>query len=217
MNHPHWLTALIAAAALTQVCAAQEVPVPGVVKSMELTRDVSIDDGSLERLLRINTISGTIQLSDIPSESRGRGTSLRLDFYRAGKQLPVKMVKPGVGGAKNYCHGEFSVRIIDTDYLKLGDAPAGHWQIFSELKIANGPKGVGVVSSGPPITIAKSKFDAQPKPRRVGRFTELPEEPTREIPIFFSASGRVSECTSLSQLLSENATSDIIVGVIELR
>ena len=190
----------------------------GLVESVSLTGDIPINENSLEGILKIRKIVGTFQFSEEHTELLDETTSirLRLDFYRRGQLIDVKMRGPGLGGRKPPPCGQFLVQIVDLDHLRLGDSPPGHWRISASLMMSDSPTGRGVTSRQQ-VDIPKAQFDAQPRTARMGGFRELPDKTVREIPIFFSASGRVMKCASLSEILQENPESDILVGVLELR
>ena len=198
---------------------AQEETPARLVEAVALTRDIPIDDNSLERILGIRKIVGTFQLSEhvLRLEDAVHSVKLRVDLYRNGQLLQVKMAKPGLGGREVPRHGQFLVQIVDLDHLKLGDAPSGHWRVFISVMMTNSPNGRGVKSGPQQIDIPKSQFDAQPRTSMIGRFTEFPDKTVRDIPLFFSASGRILKHGSLPELLKENPESDVLVGVIELR
>jgi hypothetical protein len=197
----------------------EEDPTTGLVESVSLTGDTPINENSLERILRIRKIVGTFQFSEEHTELLDEITSirLRLDFYRRGQLIDVKMAEPGLGGRKPPRCGQFLVQIVDLDHLRLGDSPPGHWRIFVSLMMSESPEGRGVRSGPQQIDIPKAQFDAQPRTARMGGFRQLPDKTAREIPIFFSASGRVMKYASLSEILQENPESDMLVGVLVLR
>jgi hypothetical protein len=190
--------------------AQEDTPSP-LIDAVTMTSDIPIDDNSLERILGIRKIVGTFQLSEEEHSVR-----LRVDLYRKGRPIQVKMTKPGVGGTP-LRHGQFLVQIVDLDHLKLGDAPPGHWRVFVSLMMTDSPNGRGVKAGPQQSDVPKAQFDAQPRTSKIGRFTEFPNKTVREIPIFFSASGRILKHSSLPELLKENPESDVLVGVIELR
>jgi hypothetical protein len=170
--------------------------------------DLPINHNSLERLLRIRTLTGKFRLKDEYNNFR-----LRLDFYRGGKRIDVGKTDAGVGGAEPRRFGQFNVQIIDLDYLKLGDAPADHWRIAAQVLTSTEPEGRGVTAHTRNIDVPKEIFDAIPRTGGTGRFEEFPNE-GNEIPLFWSASGRVNREPTLEALLKSNPESDILVGVL---
>jgi hypothetical protein len=210
---------LTATAALPAEPQEPEDPATSLVEAASLTGDIPINENSLERILRIRTIVGTVELSEARTQLSKEISSvrLRLDFYRRGESLDIKMAKPGLGGRDVPRYAQFLVQIVDLDHLRLGSAPSGHWRIYASLMMSNSPTGRGVKSGPQEIDIPKARFDAQPRTSRIGRFEQFPDKTVRDIPIFFSASGRVEKCASSSELLQDNPESDILVGVLELR
>jgi hypothetical protein len=211
-------TVSIAIVLLTRSAWAQEHTPAPLVEAVTMTSNIPIDDNSLERILGIRKIVGTFTLNNevLRQNEAVQSVRLRVDLYRQGRLIPVKMTRAGIGGKQLPRHGQFLVQIVDTDHLKLGNAPLGHWRIFLSLMMTGEANGRGVKAGPQQINISKTQFDAQPATSRIGRFTEFPDKNVREIPIFFSASGRVMKYASLPELLRENPQSDVLVGVIEV-
>jgi hypothetical protein len=206
-------------ALLNLSCWAQEpAPLP-LIEAVTMTSDIPIDDNSLERILGIRKIVGTFTLSEevFQLDEKIRSVQLRVDLYRQGRPIPLRIKKPGIGSKELPRHGQFLVQIVDLDHLKLGNAPSGHWRIFVSLMMTEEPNGRGVKAGPQQMDVPKTQFNAQPSTCKIGRFTEFPDKNVREIPIFFSASGRILKNASLPELLKENPQSDLLVGVIEVR
>ena len=209
----------LCAALLNISCWAQDDAFLPLIDAVTMTSDIPIDDNSLERILGIRKIAGTFTLSDeiLRRDERIQSVRLRVDLYRQGRPIPLSIKKPGIGSKELPRHGQFLVQIVDLDQLRLGNAPPGHWRIFLSLMMTEEPNGRGVTAGPQKMDVSKTQFDAQPGTSKIGRFTKFPEKSVREIPIFFSASGRILKNASLPELLEENPQSDVLVGVIEVR
>lgn len=195
---------------ISATCFAQESD-PTIETEVTLGGDVELGLSSLKRILQIRSITGSFQLAEKANSFR-----LRLDFYRKGKLIPVAARKPGVGGREGRRYGQFDVQIIDLDYLRLGDAPAGHCRIFVSLMTSEEPNGRGTTSLAE-FDIAKTTFEARPRTGATGRFEQFKPGDDGCIPLFYSASGRVTRAPTLAELLEANPASDVLVGVLELR
>jgi hypothetical protein len=183
----------------------------GAVASVDLSGDIPINRHSLERILQIKSITGSFRLTEKATSFR-----LRLDFYRQGKRVPLKIRKAGVGGKSGRQYGQFAVQIVDLDHLKLGDPRPQHYRMFVSLLTSDEPDGTGVTAFVE-FDVPKSQFDAKPRTGATGRFEQFAKEGSNSIPLFWSASGRVERAPSLHDLLENNPQSDILVGVLEIQ
>jgi hypothetical protein len=191
-------------------CFAQHPALP-IETRVELGGDAEVGLSSLKRILQIRSLTGSFQLAEAANSFR-----LRLDFYRRQKPITVGVRKPGVGGAQKRHYGGFDVQIVDLDYLRLGDAPAGHSRFFVSLWTSEQPDGKGTMSLVE-FDVEKAAFDAQPRTGGTGRFEHFEPDKDACIPLFYSASGRVQRAGTLPELLEANPEADILVGVLETR
>ena len=217
MSWPQVVLTVILFWTLSSVSIGQESVSPegevteGINTEVTFSSDLPINHNELKRLLRIRSLSGKFQLEHSYNTFR-----LRLDFYRNGRLIDVGRTDAGVGGAELRRYGQFNVQIVDLDYLKLGDSPAGHWRIVPQILSSTMPEGRGVIASPGNIDVPKEIFTAIPSTGGTGRFEEFPDD-GNEMPLFWSASGRVKREASLESLLKSNPDSDILVGVLIVR
>jgi hypothetical protein len=106
--------------------AKDKSQIPPILRSLTM-KDDAVDD--IADALGIKKRSGAFEL-----RREARGARLVLDFYQGGKC--VQTCSTNAGSLKATSQGEFSIQIVDLDYLPLGGAKPGHLRLRVKLKFA---------------------------------------------------------------------------------
>lgn len=170
----------------------------------------------LASILNVHFLGATVTLPQKPE-----AVYARLDFYRNGERLLSTMAS-GLGGYNGELNRfNVAVSIVDTDFLKLGDAPEGHHRFVVKIEECDGLKSISRWNEDVP----KSTFDPS-RSRSFGIMSnnKTPEElpnlmplPRQELPIMYlivSRSGTTTVKGTVPEILEANPDADIMVVVL---
>jgi hypothetical protein len=141
----------LASALGLSLIAAGFVPsgAPGEEPSRPIARSIRVELpklGSLEDALHIRKCSGSYEL-----KTKARSVKLVIDLYREGKKVDSHAFS--VGDHRGAESGEFSVQVIDLDFIPLGDGKKGHHRIQYALSL-------GTTAGSTKWDVPKSVFEA---------------------------------------------------------
>jgi hypothetical protein len=180
--------------------AIGEEPAKPIAKSIRIEQPKL---GSLEDTLHIRKCSGSYELN-----APARRISLAIDLYREGKKIDSHSF--AVGDQEGAVSGEFSVQVIDLDFLPLGDGEKGHHRIQYALSL-------GRTRGALKWDVPKSVFEAD---GAFGNHAFRPEAGTAtSTPLFpmilkTRRNSGISSGGSVEEVIERNKHSDILIAIL---